>query len=164
MLGSLHSIEAQDGVSMNPSIESSSPSLQRVYLRMGSKGRNILGNRHARPNLWNIFDFILEIGMVILDIMFVIGDTFLWAVFNFAPSDISGLPQYVRCDVEYPDCLEMVVRSGPVNRAAVAGTVLCTKNVPGRSDENTAKMTAPWIPAVIAVTRTATSALATPTP
>ena len=93
--------------------------------------------------------------------MFVIGDTFLWAVSNFAPSDNSGLPQYVRCDVECPDCLEMVVRSGSVNRAAVAGTVLGTKNVPARLDENTAKMTAPWIPAVIEVTRTATSALAT---
>ena len=130
---------------------------------MGSKGLIILGNKHAIPSLLYIFDFKVDI----FDWKFEMGlasfpntgESFCPATSSFLPSCIIGLA-HSGCwwDVPYADCLETVV-AGSVKRTAVAGTVLDIINVPGRSDENTARTIAPLIPTTRNDTSAATTAL-----
>ena len=67
---------------------------------MGSKGLNSFGNKHARPNLWYMFDFsmetldiTLEIGEMILENLSNKEVTLVWAIFIFLPNCMTGLGQ-----------------------------------------------------------------------
>ena len=121
-----------------------------------------MGNKHASPSLWIIlvfkldtFDKIFDIGAVILDTLFKIGESLFVATFSFSPSGITGLGHDLgRCDVSYVDCLGIGVAVGSVISTAVAGTVLGIAKVPAIVVENTDRTTAPFIPA----TRDETSA------
>ena len=104
----------------------------------------------------DVFDWKVEMG---LDSFLNTGESFCPAMSSFLPSCIIGLGQS-GCwgDDANEDCLEMVV-AGSVKRTAVAGTVLGNINVPGISDENTARTIAPLIPTTRNDTSVATTAL-----
>ena len=98
MLGSRHNVALHGGVSMNPS--SFSPSLHLVYSKIGSKGRNILGNKQDNLNSSKILDLrlemrevILDIGAVSLEYMSVRGEILLCTLANVSPRRITGRGQ-----------------------------------------------------------------------
>ena len=164
ILALTHVTELQSGVAMNSSSES--PNLHREYFNIGSNGRMSLGNRHSIPNLRYNFDLTVDIGAkillkgsVILDSLFINGANLLCFVFNFVLKSNTGLGHdCFRPDCSCVSCRENRIIGGSVSNAAVAGTVLGNRNVPGRSEANTESTTAPLNPATKDDTSVATKA------
>ena len=149
---------------MNPS--SFKPSLQEKYLRIGRNGCNSFGNKHCNLSFSNIvafniasFDWTFITG---LNMSLNIGGNFCSTVLNFCPNGISGLTHLFLFFLLLEDMKlrRFVEAGGSVNKIAVAGTVLGTKNpLSSKIEENTDNITLPSNPIVSAETSAKTAGI-----
>lgn len=126
---------------------------------MGSKGRITFGSRHCNRSFLiaevirpDIFDWIFDMGVRILENRLKTGVIFLSATSIFFPKGITGLGQNCcRCDAGVMrsdvDSRETGIIGASAMSTAVAGIERGITNVPSTLDENTDKVTAPSIPA-----------------
>ena len=126
---------------------------------MGSKGRMIFGSKHCNRSLLitelmrsDIFDWIFDMGVRILENRLKTGVILFSATFIFLPRGINGLGQNCcRCAAGVMrsdnDSRDTAIIGASAMSTAVAGIERGITNVPSTVEENTDKATAPSIPA-----------------